>query len=64
MAQTGSDFLNIICDALDINKETVRRVVLDIPYNDVVVAYIEQLASSKILEINMQSDGIEIKGIE
>ena len=60
---SSSEFLEKLCTALNVDFNTVRRIVLDIRYDDVPVAYIEQLGTEKLLEINMQSDGIEIKVI-
>ncbi len=60
---SGKDFLNQICEAIDINPDNVRRVVLDIKYNDVITVYVEQLGTDKLLNINMNSDGIKLSEI-
>ena len=60
---SGNKLLEQLCNKIDIDPKTVRRVVLDVPYNNVITVYIEKLGTSKLLEIDMQSDGIKIKEV-
>jgi hypothetical protein len=59
----GTDFLRTICDAINVDFNAVRRVVLDVSYNEAVFIYVEQLGTDKLLNINMQSDGIKLSEI-
>lgn len=53
------EFLRKVCEAVSVDFSTVRRVVLDIPFDNYVTVYVEQLGTNKLLEIDMQSDGID-----
>jgi len=59
----GTELLELVCKAIDVDFQTVRRVVLDIPYDNYVIVYIERLGTTKLLEINMESDGIKLSEI-
>jgi hypothetical protein len=59
----GRRLLPILCAALNIDFQTVRRVVLDVPYDGIVTVYVEQIARADLLEIKMESDGIQIKEV-
>jgi len=62
-AISGNKLLEQVCNKIDVDVNTVRRVVLDIPYNNVVTVYVEKLGTTKLLDIDMQSDGIKIKEV-
>ena len=62
-AISGKQLLEQICNKIDVDFKTVRRVVLDIPYDNVITVYVEKLGTTKLLDIDMQSDGIKIKEV-
>ncbi len=58
----GKELGKRICEKLGLKR--VRRLVIDIPYDGVVTVYVEQLGTTALLNIDMQSDGIKIKEVE
>jgi hypothetical protein len=62
-AISGNQLLKQVCEKIDVDFNTVRRVVLDISYNAVVTVYIEKIGTTKLLDIDMQSNGIKIKEV-
>jgi len=52
----GNELLKQICEKIGIDYNLTRRVVLDIPYDDVVTVYVEKLGTKALLDIDLQSD--------
>jgi len=48
----GNDLLGKVAEALEINPDLVRRIVLDIERHLLIVAYVEQYVSDKVFEID------------
>ena len=49
---TGSKFLEVICPAIGVEPELVKRVIIDAPFDDIVQVYVEMIGSSKLLNID------------
>lgn len=60
-AIVGISLLDKVASALLIDPGLVRRIVLDLPYDDVAVAYVELLMDQKVLEIEWDMSGIVIR---
>jgi len=59
---SGAALLELLIPALSLDHK-VRRIVLDIPFDDAVTVYIEQLGDERLLQINwpqMNQDNIVI----
>jgi len=61
-AIVGISLLDKVASALLIDPGLVRRIVLDLPYDDVAVAYVELLMDQKMLEIEWDMSGVVIHG--
>lgn len=61
----NAEVLCKIADALGIEKEHLRRIVIDLPYNDVPVIYTEQLGDRRLLEIGWAEfkDKMQVKKV-
>ncbi len=55
----GNKIARQICDALDLKN--VRRIILDLPYDDVGKIYIEVLTDMRLYEIDFTKLKIEEK---
>lgn len=60
---TGADLMAIIAKAIGLDDSTVRRVILDIPYDDVITVYTESIGDERLLKIDYSGIkcGLEIK---
>jgi len=61
-AIVGISLLDKVASALLIDPGLVRRIVLDLPYDGVAVAYVETLVDKKMLEIEWDMSGVVIRG--
>ena len=57
---SGKEFSQAICKALGLEINRVRRIVLDISKDSLIVAYVEMIGDSRFLEISIES-GIDAK---
>ena len=48
----GRDVMLAIATALDIPTDNLRRIVLDVPYDNAAVVYTEQIGDDRLLEIS------------
>lgn len=59
----AKDLLKQVCEKLGIPYNLTRRIVLDIPYNDIITVYVELVGTDALLDIRFESDGIDIKEV-
>jgi len=57
---TGKEFLKKL-DDLGIVPFDTRRVVIDAVWDDVVIVYVEQLGTERLLEVTTTLEGIKIQ---
>lgn len=48
----GDKLGRVLCEALGLDPDMTKRIVLDVPSGGPVVAYVEQYASSMVFEID------------
>jgi len=60
---SGKELAKQICEKSGIDFSTTRRVVLDIPLSGIVTVYVEKIGTKELLDIDMQSNGINIKEV-
>lgn len=48
----GGDLMAAIANAIGVDGQKCRRIVLDAPYDGAVVVYVEMLTDTRILELN------------
>ncbi len=60
---TGTELLQKLVD-LGIVPLNVRRVVIDAVWNDLVVVYVEQIGTERLLSVVPTLDGIKIQIVE
>lgn len=53
----GIDAIKRLCGALDLNPLVVRRIIIDIPADGVVVVYVEQFMSGEFLDLLLPEVG-------
>lgn len=51
---SGETVTGEICKALDIDPGRVRRIILDLPADGMVVAYVEMIADTRFLDIKWE----------
>ena len=58
----GRDLAKAICAALELPYETVARIVIDIPVDDIVRVYMERLGDDRLLHVNWPplQEGMEV----
>ena len=57
---TGKEFLQKLLD-LDVIPLDTRRVVIDAAWNDLVMVYVEQLGTERLLSVTPTLEGIKIQ---
>jgi hypothetical protein len=58
---SGKEFAKQICEKSGIDFDTTKRIVIDVPLDGIVTIYVEKIGTRKLLDIDMQSNGINIK---
>jgi hypothetical protein len=56
----GRDFLTVVCQALDINPNTIRRIIIDAKYDNVIIVYAEMLGTKELLKIDFGSYDMKV----
>jgi len=56
----GMAFLDVLAEAGIIDGHTVRRVVIDVPFDDAVRVYVERVGDERLLNMATTLEGIEI----
>lgn len=64
MAMHKDDFLEKVCEGLGLDAGYVRRIIIDIPFDGFVVAYVETFVSDKMLQIDAMPKDIQIKVVD
>jgi hypothetical protein len=52
----GGDLMVAIANAIGVDGQKCRRIVLDAPYDGPVVVYVEMLTDTRILEFNWKGE--------
>lgn len=55
----GSELLEKVCEAVGVDFQKTRRIVLDIPFDDWVAVYVEMIGDERLLEISTTLNGVE-----
>jgi len=50
-----------VCEALGLDPNMVRRIVIDYPPGNVVIAHVEMYADERILAVTQTFDGVKIE---
>ena len=53
----GIDAIRKLCKALDLNPSITKRIIIDIPADGIVIAYVEQFTSEKFLDLLLPEVG-------
>lgn len=60
---TGNKYGEILATALGIDASRVRRIVLDVQLENIVIAYVEMVGDERLLNISQSFEGVELKVI-
>jgi hypothetical protein len=63
-AITGEEFFDLVGEALGLDPNTVFRFIIDAQLWEPVKVYVEMIASSKILDVNLSKIPFEIEIID
>ena len=60
------EFAKLLCPALGLDINRVRRLVLDLKSGNIPIVYVELVGDKRLLEINQTFDGIkfDVKYVE
>ena len=63
---SGKEFSVVLCKSLGLDPNRIRRIVLDVSVRDVVIAYVELIGDSRLLEISQTLDGVkfDVRSVE
>ncbi len=56
----GREFLHILCKTMGFEDAKVRRIVLDVGMDDVVLVYVELFGDDRLLNVSTTLDGVRI----
>lgn len=52
----GWQLIPVLAEALGIEADTIRRIVIDAPYNNVVTVYVERVGTAGLLEVSWPAE--------
>ena len=59
-AFVGLELMEQLAESLGVEYKRLRRIVLDVRYDDVAVAYIEMLGSRRVFKLDLRMNAIEV----
>jgi len=60
----GREFGTVVCEALGLDPDVTRHILIDIPLDGPVIAYVEQFTSAAAFEVDWGKTLGQIKVVE
>ncbi len=61
---TATRFVRVLCEALGLEPNNTRRIVIDINADCLPIVHVELFGDEKVLDVMRQLEGVEIKRVD